>query len=124
MAVRGRNNADDALAVALASGLTVQEAARKAGVSERTTFRRLADLGFRQRVACARAEMVTQALGMMAEGMTAAAGTLRQLLTASADTVKLGAARSILELTVRLRESVELEQRLTILEQQSEVVQR
>jgi hypothetical protein len=52
----------------------------------------------------------------MADGMAAAAKTLRKLLKADADTVKLGAARSILELGNKLREAVELEQRLAALE--------
>lgn len=119
MAAGGRKNADDALAIALASGLTVEEAARQAGLSERTAFRRLAVPGYRQRVAEARAEMVTRALGKMADSMTAAADTLRQLLTASGDNVKLGAARALLELGVKLRESVELEQRMADLEARS-----
>ena len=116
MAANGRKNADDALAVALAAGQTVEEAARQAGLSERTAYRRLALPGYRQRVAEARAEMVAQALGKMASNMTAAADTLRQLLTASGDNVKLGAARALLELGVKLRESVELEARLVELE--------
>jgi hypothetical protein len=116
MAASGRRNADDSLLVALAAGRTVEEAARQAGLSERTAFRRLAVPGFRQRVAAARAEMVEKALGRMADSMSAAADTLRQLLTANGDNVKLGAARALLELTVKLRESVELEARLQSLE--------
>jgi hypothetical protein len=116
MAAGGRKNADDALAIALASGLTVEDAARQAGLSERTAYRRLAVPGYRQRVAEARGEMVARALGRLADGMTAAADTLRQLLAASGDNVKLGAARALLELGVKLRESVELERRLADLE--------
>jgi hypothetical protein len=116
MAASGRRNADDALLVALAAGQTVEEAARQAGLSERTAFRRLAVPGFRLRVSEARAGMVEKALGRMADSMSAAADTLRQLLTANGDNVKLGAARALLELTVKLRESVELEERLRTLE--------
>ena len=60
MAANGRKNADDALVLYLAAGLTVEAAARKARVSPRTAHRRLADAGFRQRVTEARAEMVQQ----------------------------------------------------------------
>ena len=116
MAENGRAKRHDALALALAAGRTVRDACRKAGASERTAYRRLADPGFRCRVAELRAEMVGRALGCMADGMAAAAKTLRKLLKADADTVKLGAARSILELGNKLREAVELEQRLAALE--------
>lgn len=117
MAAGGRKNADEALALALATGRTVEEAALQAGVAQRTAYRRLADPDFRQHVAELRTEMVGRALGKMADAMTEAADTLRELLTAEADTVKLGASRSILELGTKLREGVELEERLTALEQ-------
>jgi hypothetical protein len=60
--------------------------------------------------------MIGQALGKMADGMTKAAETLRALLDAQAESIRLAAARSFLELTVKLRESVELENRLATLE--------
>jgi hypothetical protein len=107
----------DALALALASGQTVTEAAVSADLSRRTATRRVADPAFRRRVAELRAGMVARALGKMADGMTAAADTLRALLDAEGESVRLGAARSILELGNKLRESVELEQRLADLEQ-------
>jgi hypothetical protein len=116
MAENGRRKGDAALLLALASGQTVRDAARIAGIGERTATRRLAEPDFRRRIAELRGEMVGRALGKMADGMTAAADTLRQLLTASSDTVKLGASRALLELAVKLREAVELEERVTALE--------
>ena len=83
MAENGRRKGDDALLLALATGLTVRDAARSAGVGERTATRRLANLSFRRRVAEARAEMVGRALGRMADGMAEAADTLRGLLRAA-----------------------------------------
>src|SRR5439155_27032500 len=41
MAGSGRKNADEALALALAAGVSVQEAARQAGLSDRAAARRL-----------------------------------------------------------------------------------
>src|SRR5262245_50392798 len=102
--------------MALAAGATVCQAAERAGLSVRTAYRRLAEASFRQRVAELRAEMVERAVGKMADGMAEAADTLRQLLRADAESVRLGAARSMLELGNKLRESVELEQRLVELE--------
>lgn len=120
MAHRGRQSADDALALALARGETVRDAALTAGVAERTATRRWADPDFRQRVGQLRTSMVQQALGRMANSMTAASNTLLALLQAEGESVRLGAARSILELGNKLRESVELEERLTALERLQE----
>jgi hypothetical protein len=116
MAAHGRKSADRALALALASGLTVEAAARQASVAPRTAYRRLADPGFRREVDALRADMVEQALGRLTEGMTAATDTLRALLSARSESVRLAAARSILELGPRLREASELEQRMRDLE--------
>jgi hypothetical protein len=118
MAENGRRKGDAALLLALAAGQTVRDAARAAGIGERTATRRLADSDYRRRVTELRTAMVARALGQMADGMADAAATLRGLLSAKADTVKLGAARALLEFGVRLRESVELDERLRALEGQ------
>lgn len=115
MAGNGRKNAD-ALALALAAGDSIVDAAAKAGMGERTAYRRLADPAFQQRIQTLRGEMIGQALGRMAAGMTEAADVLRALLKADAETVRLGAARSLLDLGVKMREAVELESRLDELE--------
>jgi hypothetical protein len=116
VAHRGRRNADEALALAVATGQTLRDAADAVGIGERTASRRWADAGFRRRVAHLRAEMVQRAMGKMADGMAEAADTLRQLLKAEAESVRLGAARSILELGNKLRETVELADRIGELE--------
>jgi hypothetical protein len=118
VAHRGRRNADEALATAVASGRTLRDAAADAGVGERTATRRWADPAFRLRVSELRAGLVRNALGRMADGMTEAADVLRQLLKAQSESVRLGAARSLLELGCKLRENVELEERLQALEAQ------
>src|SRR4051794_2343058 len=66
MADNGRQKGDEALA--LASGQTLRAAAASAHVSERTAARRWADATFRRRVSELRAEMVSRALGRMADG--------------------------------------------------------
>jgi HEAT repeat protein len=55
----------------------------------------------------------------MADGMAEAADVLRQLLAARSESVRLGAARALLELGVKLREGVELEERLRALEERA-----
>ena len=116
MKANGRKSADEAIIVALAGGRTVQAAARVAGVAESTIYRRLRETEFRRRVTETRAEFTARALGNLAAASTAAAGTLRRLLKAKSEAVRLSAARSILELGTKLRDSVELEQRILALE--------
>lgn len=116
MAASGRKSADAVLVATLAGGATVADAALAAGVAERTVYRRLQDPAFVQAVNGARAEMITRAVGQLADASTEAAATLRNLLSATSETVQLGAARSVLEMTTRLRESEELERRITEIE--------
>jgi hypothetical protein len=116
MAARGRKNVDDLLLIAWAGGATIRQAAERAGVSERTAARRLAEADFRRRAAQLRADLVDRALGKLTDGLTAAADTLRALLTAQAETVRLGAARSLIELAARLRETTALADKLALLE--------
>jgi hypothetical protein len=61
--------------------------------------------------------MVDKALGRLADAMTEAADVLRNLLASEDERVRLPAARALLELGVKLRESVELEERLAALEE-------
>jgi hypothetical protein len=117
VAHRGRQNADEALATALAAGQTLRAAAAVTGVSERTATRRWADPDFRSRVSHLRGELVGHALGKLADGMSDAAAKLRELLSAQSEAVRLGAARALLELSVKLRESTELEERLRVIEE-------
>jgi HEAT repeat protein len=64
--------------------------------------------------------MVARAMGNITEGMTDAATTLRKLLKAKSESVRLSACRALLELGVKLRESVELEERIAELERRPE----
>ncbi len=96
------------LAVALAAGRTVREASDRAAVSERTVYRRLKESAFQKRVVELRSDMVGRSVGLLVEAGSAAVQTLKELLNSQSDSVRLGAARSILELGVKLRESTEL----------------
>ena len=107
----------DQLVAALAAGLTVRDTAEKAGVAERTVYRALADTEFRSRVQSVRSTLFGQTLNKIASTGATAAQTLQDLLGAQSESVRLGAARSVLELGSRLRENIELEERLTALEQ-------
>jgi hypothetical protein len=115
-----RKKEGETLVLALACGATVEAAARQCNVSDRTVYRRLKDPKFRTQVREARAEMVKRAAGML----TAAAGeSVRTLLALqkapTPPAVRLGAARAVLELGIKVREMVELEARIEALEQQT-----
>ena len=118
MAGGGRRNADSALIADLASGVTVRNAAATAGIGETTVYRRLKEPDYRRCVGEAWSEMVGQAVARLSAASTSAADTLKNLLTAESETVRLGAARSILELGLKLREHEGLAVRVALLEAQ------
>jgi len=111
-----RSRGEDSLLAALAAGSTVEDAARAAGLSSRTAYRRLADPGFARRLAQTRDELISNALGELVDCASEAVATLRALLSASDERVRLGAAKSTLEQLLRLRETLTLSQRLAALE--------
>ena len=111
-----RKRADELLLGALAAGSSVEDAASRAGLSVRTAYRRLADPGFAQRLAQARDELISAALGELVDCAAQAVATLKALLTASDERVRLGAAKTTLEQLLRLRETLTLNQRLQALE--------
>jgi hypothetical protein len=119
MAQKGKRNADSQLLLALACGATVENAARQAGVSESTAYRRLADPQFRQRMQATRSDMVQRTAGMLTAAAMEAVKTLLELQKVSVPAaVRLGAARSVIELGTKMRETAEFEERLAALEQQ------
>jgi hypothetical protein len=118
MAGPQRKKNEDPLLLALACGATVDAAARQCGLSDRTVYRRLQDPEFQKRLERLRADMIQRSAGML----TAAAGeAVRTLLSLQKDAtpaaVRLGAARAILEIGIKLRQMVEIEQRLAEVEE-------
>jgi hypothetical protein len=118
-ATRKLSPKQEAAAVALASGCTIEVAARECSAAVRTIKTWLADVPeFRQRIDGLRADMTKQALGRLVDSMTSAADTLGYLSRkAKSENVRLNAARAVLEMGVKMRETVELEERLAALEQ-------
>lgn len=108
---------DEALAQALACGATVEAAARQFGLHRRTVFRRLEDPAFRDRVRDTRDAMVRRTSGLLT---AAAAEAVRTLLALQRESVppatRLGAARAVIELGIKVRELSELEDRVAQLE--------
>jgi hypothetical protein len=120
----GRSRSDELLLGALAAGSPVDQAAETAGISVRTAYRRLAEPAFARRLAQARDELISSALGELVECASEAVATLRALLSASDERVRLGAAKSTLEQLLRLRETLTLSQRLAVLERTMQQRQR
>jgi hypothetical protein len=104
------------LAMALAARASATQAAEQFGISRKTVQRCLANPDFRRRVARRRGELIPAALGRMADNMTRAADTVDRLLDAEEPAVALRTARAVLSLGLRLRDSVELAERVDELE--------
>jgi hypothetical protein len=118
--VAGRKRKPDAkLVLALACGALPEQAAQQSGVSLRTVFRRLAEPGFRSQIVELQAEMLRRAAGMFTAATLSSVKTLTNMQqSANSESVRLGAARSIIELGCKLRESVELMERMAAVETQ------
>jgi hypothetical protein len=118
-----RRNADDALLMALACGATVESAARSAGVSEATAHRRLAEPEFKRRMLEFRAEVMQRTAGSLTAASQEAVRTLLALQKDGvAPSVRLGAARAVLEIGMKVREVAELEVQLDELRQKVEAL--
>src|ERR1700730_9631394 len=117
MSQQGRRKANQVLLMALACGATVEAAAHKASVSPATVYRRLQDPEFQKELQEFRSGMVERTADML----TAASGeAVKSLVGLLKDTgpaaVRLGAARAVIDLAVKMRETVELEPRIAALE--------
>jgi len=87
-------------------------------MSERSVRRRMANADFRARVHQAQTDVFGQAIATLTGASVTAASTLLGLLDPSAPpSVRLGAARAVLDFTGRLREEHVIEERLSAVEQ-------
>ena len=119
MPQQGKRQADLQLLTALACGATVEQAAAKTKLSESTVYRRLKDPAFLQRLQALKAEMVQRAAAMLTAAAMESVKTLLELQkSTNTGAVRLGAARSVLEMGVKLREVADLERRIVALEEQ------
>jgi hypothetical protein len=122
MAGNGRHNADDQLLLLLACGATLESAARQAGVSLRTANRRAGDAEFQRKITALRWDMVQRAVGMVTAAMAESVRTLivlqKEMVPSSSS--RLGAARTMLEIGMKLREQNDLEERLAAIEERLE----
>ena len=118
MARKAMKRADEQLLLALACGATVEAAARQAGVSPDTVYRRLQDAAFTRRLQKLRFDMVQRTAGALTAANTEAVRTLLELMRVPAKAnVRLGAAKAVLEIGMKVREVADLEERLAALEE-------
>jgi hypothetical protein len=117
MAREGKRSADPKLLLALACGATAEVAARQAGVSESTVRRRLKDPEFVRKLHQLRAEMHLRVADQLTAASTEGVRTMVQLMKENnSGTVRLGASRSVVELSTKVRETADLAIRLAELE--------
>ncbi len=104
----------EAVALLVASGLMLKDAAKRAGVGVQTAKEwSSTDPAFKRRVAELRSEMTDRALGKLAADSASAAETLGYLARkGKAETTRLMAARAVLELKAKLNDHVELREQL------------
>jgi len=113
-----RHRADAALALSLAAGKKVREAAAEAGVAERTVYRRLGQPEFRQQITELRGRMIDSVVGQLSDAAITAFQKLCSLMDAASEPVQLNAAKAILDQTIRMREFSEFDSRLMEMEQE------
>lgn len=98
--------ADEALFYALLRGSHAENAAKVAGVSERTVYRRLADPGFRLRLESARESLRDSILSRLSDAASDAISILRELMEESEDEkTRLQAAKALLDALLNLNAS-------------------
>jgi hypothetical protein len=118
-----KRKADEGLVLALACGASPENAAQKVGVSIRTVHRRLAEPGFRAQVEELRTELVRRVAGMLTAAGVASVKTFTSLQeSAASESVRLGAARAVLEWGCKLREAVAWTDRVATLEARLEAL--
>jgi hypothetical protein len=102
MAGNGRHGQDAALVSALTAGYTVQAAAAKARVSERTARRRMQDDAFVAQLAQARSELIDRTIAQLTTAQTIAVTALVEVAhRGESEPARVNAAAKILELSMQ-----------------------
>lgn len=107
---------DVVLALALASGASIADAADRAGVGRTTVYRKLENPDFHRQVCEFRDKLIATALGRMADNMTRAADALVGMLDAPELYIRLRAIRILFSQSIRLRDSIDVTSRMRAVE--------
>lgn len=103
--------------LALLASPTVEDAAKRSGISRTTLYGYLADPTFRAELMTARAALFRDGLAELRATTTKATRTLAELLNSRREDTRRLAAAAILTLALRAHEAVEVEDRLRRLEE-------
>jgi hypothetical protein len=104
-------------AIRLASGWTARAAAKDVNVNEKTVARWKADPAFVELVQKRQSEIIGRTLGRLAGAAVRAVRTLEKCLAShESDNVKVRAALGILDQLICIRDTTELERRISELE--------
>jgi hypothetical protein len=117
MATETKSAQVETLVTMIASGATVQNAARRAGISRTTAWRRLNDPEVVQRIGRARDEVLAQTVNRSAANAFEAFDVLRELLHDQRASIRLGAAKVLVEVALKYRVTLDTEARLAALEE-------
>jgi hypothetical protein len=110
----------ESMAISVAGGMTIRDAAEKIGCARSTAYNISCDPAFKSRVSAIRSEAVQGAVGRLSVIASRAVDTLAELLGPENDARdRLAAAKSILGVLVPLSEHSDLRDRLDRLEQSS-----
>ena len=121
-AVGGKRLRKEEAAIAgLLTEPTIEAAAVKAGVSESTLVRWLQEPAFKAQYRAARRSVVEGAIGRLQQAATQAVDALARNLTCGTPAVEVGAAKAILDQSIKAVELVDLVERVEALEQSSEL---
>jgi hypothetical protein len=107
---------DTVLALTIASGTSIADAAVKVGVGRTTIYRKLENPDFARLVCEFRDKLIAVALGRIADNLTRAADALAGLLDAPEPYIRIRAARALFSMGIRLRDSIDLTTRLRAVE--------
>lgn len=107
------------LAVRVAAGQKVRDAAPDVGCSETTAYRLNREPEFKQRVAQLRTEATAATVGKLSDAATKAVDKMVELLDTGDPSVQLQAAKAILANVLTMSEQLELRQRLDEIESKS-----
>ena len=99
-----RQSANELVAIALARGSTVKEAALFANVCERTVTRRLESAEFRALVARYKNQILSEAIACLTSGASNASKKLHDLVDSDDEKIALGASKEIISLTLKARQ--------------------
>jgi hypothetical protein len=108
------------LAVLLATGMKVVDAAKQLGIGTRTAFNWLSDRSYRVYIDTLTSNILEEAMARLIGHATRAVDAMADLLDNADPAIRLRASVAVLETIARFRQNVEFERRIAALEDRRE----